>query len=104
MPMFLVGDNGSIEDPAQQPEVPDTFLQATRTGVGLGNAVLAALPQAEDLAFGAIVGDQIDFFVPLENNLFRAAFFFNDTATTEIYTAGQPTGRVGDDLLTGATV
>src|SRR5439155_1566572 len=73
MPLFLVGDNGSIEDPAQQPEVPDTFLQAMRTGVGLGNAVLAALPQAEDLAFGPIVGDQIDFFVPLENNLFRAA-------------------------------
>src|SRR6184192_2563080 len=69
MPMFLVGDNGSIEDPAQQPEVPDTFLQAMRTGVGLATAVLAALPGAEELPFGPIVGDQIDFFVPLENNL-----------------------------------
>src|SRR5206468_1447249 len=26
MPMFLVGDNGSIEDPAQQPEGPDLQL------------------------------------------------------------------------------
>ena len=104
MPLFLVGDNGSIEDPAQQPEVPDTFLQAMRTGVGLGNAVLAALPQAEDLAFGPIVGDQIDFFVPLENNLFRAAAAAGVFGDRQLYTGGQPTGRVGNDLLTGATV
>src|SRR5437867_12387216 len=104
MPLSLVGDSGSIEDPAQQPEVPDTFLQAMRTGVGLGNAVLAALPQAENLAFGPIVGDQIDFFVPLENNLFRAAAAAGVFGDRQLYTGGQPTGRVGDDLLTGATV
>src|SRR3989475_7935606 len=104
MPMFLVGDNGSIEDPAQQPEVPDTFLQAMRTGVGLGNAVLNALPQAEDLPFGSIVADQIDFFVPLENNLFQAAAAAGIFGDRQLYTAGQPTGRTGNDLLTGATV
>ena len=104
LPLFLVGDNGSIEDPAQQPEVADTFLQATRTGQGLANAVLAGLPGAEDLPFGPIVGDQIDFFVPLENNLFRAAAAAGLFGDRQLYTAGQPTGRTGDDLLTGATV
>ena len=104
MPMFLVGDNGSIEDPAQQPEVADTFLQAMRTGVGLGNTVLGALPQAEDLPFGAIVADQIEFFVPLENNLFQAAGAAGLFGDRQLYTAGQPTGRVGNELLTGATV
>lgn len=104
MPMFLVGDNGSIEDPAQQPEVPDTFLQASRTGVGLGNAVLAALPAAAELSFGPIVGDQIEFFVPLENNLFQAAGAAGIFGDRQLYTAGQPTGRVGNELLTGATV
>jgi len=104
MPMFLVGDNGSIEDPAQQPEVADTFLQAMRTGVGLANAVLAALPGAEDLPFGPIVADQVDFFVPLENNLFQAAGAAGIFGDRQLYTDGQPTGRVGNELLTGATV
>jgi len=104
MPMFLVGDNGSIEDPAQQPEVADTFLQAMHTGVGLGNAVLAALPQAEELPFGPIVGDSIEFFVPLENNLFYAAGAAGLFGDRQLYTAGQPTGRVGNEVLSGATV
>ncbi|TMA80688.1 MAG: hypothetical protein E6J77_18050, partial [Deltaproteobacteria bacterium] len=100
MPMFLVGDNGSIEDPAQQPEVPDTFLQAMHTGLGLGNAVLNALPQAVDLPFGPIVTDQIEFFVPLENNLFQAAGAAGLFGDRQLYTGGQPTGRVGNELLT----
>src|SRR5207249_1783760 len=91
MPMFLVGDNGSIEDPAQQPEVSDTFLQAQRTGQGLANAVLLALPQAAELAFGPIVADQIEFFVPLENNLFYAAGAAGLFGDRQLYTAGQPT-------------
>jgi len=104
MPMFLVGDNGSIEDPAQQPEVPDTFLQAMRTGVGLGDAVLAALPQAEDLTFGPIVGDQIEFCVPLENNLFLAAGEAGLFGDRQLYTDCMPTGRTGNQVLTGATI
>jgi len=104
MPMFLVADNGSIEDPAQQPEVSDVFLQAMRTGVGLGNAVLGALPQAQDLAFGPIVADQIEFCVPLENNLFLAAGEAGLFGDRQLYTNCMPTGRTGNEVLTGATV
>jgi hypothetical protein len=104
LPMFLVADNGSIEDPAEQPEVSDVFLQAMRTGVDLANAVLGALPQAEDLAFGPIVADQIEFCVPLENNLFLAAGEAGIFGNRQLYTNCMPTGRTGDEVLTGATV
>src|SRR5207245_4930178 len=62
------------------------------------------LPTAENLPFSPIVADQIDFFVPLENHLFQAAVASSISAASEIYTDGQPTGRVGNELLTGATV
>ncbi len=100
MPMFFVGDNGSIEDPAQQPEVPDTFAQASATGVGLANAVLAALLDAEELPFGTIVAERHEFTVPLENNLFIAVGAAGIFGDRQLYTNGQPTGRVGNELLT----
>ncbi len=100
LPIFLVADNGSIEDPAQQPELPGTFEQATQTGIGLGNAVLAALPDATDLPFGTIVAERREFTVPLENNLFAAAGAAGIFGDRQLYTDGQPTGRAGNELLT----
>ena len=100
LPIFLVGANGSIEDPAQQPELPGTFEQALQTGIGLGDAVLAALPQLRDLAVGTVTATRREFTVPLENNLFVAAGAAGIFGDRQLYTDGVPTGRVGDSLLT----
>src|SRR6185369_17994474 len=86
LPIFLVGANGSIEDPAQQPELPGTFEQALQTGIGLGNAVLGALPSVQDLAEGPVVAERREFTVPLENNLFLAAGAAGIFGDRQLYT------------------
>jgi hypothetical protein len=104
LPVFLVADNGSIEDPAKEPELPGTFEQAAQTGAALGQAVLAALPGATDLPVGAIVADRLELFLPLENNLFAAAGAAGLFGDRQLYTNGQPTGRVGTHVLSEVSV
>jgi hypothetical protein len=108
MAMFLVGDNGSEEDPITVPALPDNdqdpYPQAKATGEALADATVAALPKLRDLRFGAIAFKRETFTVPLENNAFKAAAaagLFGDRPT---YAAGQPAGRVGPDLRTAVSV
>jgi len=58
MAMFLVGDNGSEEDPITVPPLPDDdanpYPQATATGEALADAVVAAVPSARSLRFGKL--------------------------------------------------
>ncbi len=110
MAMFLVGDNGSEEDPQTVPPVaagagPDCpdgcYAQASATGGAFAEAVAGQLPRARPLPFGRVDSTRKVFFVPLENNLFKAAAaagLFGEKRS--LYTNGQPTGRVGEDLRT----
>ena len=111
MAMFLVGDNGSEEDPTTVPTVgcPEEpqacYSQARATGEALARAVAIDLTTARKLD-GGRVGSQRDvFFAPLENNLFKAAAAAGLFAKRKLYTNGVPTGRTGRDLKTSvATV
>jgi hypothetical protein len=110
MAMFLVGDNGSEEDPQTVPPVPadagpncpdGCYAQASATGKAFANAVAAQLPKARPLPFGRVDATRKVFFVPLENNLFKAAAaagLFGEKRS--LYTDGQPTGHTGSDLRT----
>ena len=78
MAMFLVGDNGSEEDPCTQgflcPHAPDgSYAQAQATGAGYAAAMAAQAPLAQPLRAGPLRYVRSDFCVPLENNLFKAA-------------------------------
>lgn len=75
MAMFLVGDNGSIEDPQTVPPVRGTaFDQADATGVALADLVASASGTTSALRAGPVRLRRDRFDVPLENNLFKAAF------------------------------
>jgi hypothetical protein len=109
MGMFLVGDNGSIEDPetvplvsrAQHPECADgCYAQAQATGQALADAVAGALPSAQPLRAGRVDIHRDELYVPLENNLFKgaaAAGLFGDRQT---FLAGVPVGPLGPDVRT----
>jgi len=112
--MFLVGDNGSEEDPTTVPPIsadvdPDCsdscYAQAQATGEAFAAAVASESSKLEPLAFGPIVYDRAEFYVPIENNLFKAAAragIFGDRPT---YIAGIeiPLGQ-GTDLKTTVAV
>jgi hypothetical protein len=120
MAMYLVGDNGSEEDPSTVPPVtaPECgpiqhptdppyaqrtdgcYPQAQATGEAFAGAVAAQTPRAERLRFGPLLSERHEFDVPLENNGFRAlaeAGVFDNRPT---YTSGQFAGRAGQDLRT----
>jgi len=78
--VFLVGDNGSIEDPYTV--VPEThgagcpsgcFAQAEATGRALADAVVADAAATTPIAVGPVAVHRAVFEVPLENMLFKAA-------------------------------
>ena len=80
--MFLVGDNGSIEDPETVPQVPASagpgcpdgcFAQAAATGAALADAAVAARRDVTPIRPGRVIVRRDQFPVPLENNLFKAA-------------------------------
>jgi hypothetical protein len=110
MAMFLVGDNGSEEDPQTVPPVdssagPDCpdgcYAQADATGKAFAADVHAQLKKARPLPSGRVDATRRVFFVPLENNLFKAAAaagLFGEKRS--LYTDGQPTGHTGTDLRT----
>jgi hypothetical protein len=79
--LFLVGDNGSQEDPSSNPEVipggsenhgKDQYLQAQATGAEFARIVGAAAPQAQRLRTGDVSLTREAFCVPLENLGFAA--------------------------------
>ena len=107
--MFLVGDNGSEEDPVTVPPVspPDVYAQANATGAALADAVASAVAGTgmTELRPGAVDARRDEFFVPLENNLFKAASAAGLFGERQAYTAGVPTpAGVGTDLRTEVAV
>jgi hypothetical protein len=76
--MFLVGDNGSQEDPCTVPPLCDPnptpgYGKAQATGEGFAQTVASRVAQAQSLRTGGLRYVRKEFCVPLENNLFRAA-------------------------------
>jgi hypothetical protein len=111
MAMFLVGDNGSEEDPTTVPpvgcpEAPQAcYSQAKATGEALARAVASDVPTARELGAGSVSSRRDVFFAPLENNLFKAAAAAGLFGKRQLYTNGVATGRTGRDLKTSvATV
>jgi hypothetical protein len=111
MAMFLVGDNGSEEDPTTVPPVgcPEDpqacYSQARATGEALAGAVASDVATARKLGAGPVSSRRDVFFAPLENNLFKAAAGAGLFGKRQLYTHGEPTGRTGRDLKTSvATV
>jgi hypothetical protein len=113
MGMFLVGDNGSEEDPQTVPAVPSEpphdcpdgcYAQAEATGVAIADSVAAHLPDATELGAGAVSSQRRILFLPLENNLFVAAAGAGLFGERQLYTGGVPTGRTGQDLRTSVGV
>jgi hypothetical protein len=106
--MFLVGDNGSEEDPITVPALPDNdadpYPQAKATGEALADALAAQVPNARSLRFGQLGFKRSEFTVPLENNAFKAAAAAGIFGERPTYAAGQPAGRAGSDLLTEVSV
>jgi hypothetical protein len=108
MAVFLVGDNGSEEDPITVPALPhndaDPYPQAQATGFALADALVAQVPALDRLRAGALGFKRTEFTVPLENNAFKAAAAAGLFGTRQTYAEGQPAGRGGTDLLTGVSV
>jgi hypothetical protein len=108
MAMYLVGDNGSEEDPITVPPLPrneqDPYPQAKATGEALADATADAVADARALRFGKLDFKRQTFMVPLENNAFKAAAAAGLFGDRQTYAAGQPAGRAGTDLLTEVSV
>jgi hypothetical protein len=107
--MFLVADNGSIEDPQTVPPVPNTagpgcpdgcYAQAQATGEALADAVAAQLPNTQRLRPGRVDIRRDEFYVPLENNLFKAAAVAGLFGDRQTFVAGAPAGPLGTDVRT----
>jgi hypothetical protein len=102
MAMFLVGDNGSEEDPHTVPEPGgDQYAKAQATGEAFADAVANRIGDAQtvQLAAGAIVTERMEFFAPIENNLFKAAASARLFGERQAYTAGIPAPD-GTDIRT----
>src|SRR3954451_8078313 len=111
MAMFLVGDNGSEEDPTTVPPIgcpedPDAcYSQAQATGEALARATATSVAGAHELGAGDVHSRRDVFFAPLENNLFKGAAAAGLFGKRQLYTHGVPSGRTGRDLKTSvATV
>ncbi|TMA80230.1 MAG: hypothetical protein E6J72_08990 [Deltaproteobacteria bacterium] len=102
MAMFLVGDNGSEEDPRTVPEVSgDQYAKAQATGEALADAVASRIGDAltVDVQFGQLVAERTEFFAPIENNVFKAAAAARLFGERQVYTAGVPAPD-GKDIRT----
>jgi hypothetical protein len=106
--VFMVGDNGSEEDPITVPSLPESdsnpYPQAQATGEALADALAAQVPKARALRFGKLDFKRNEFTVPLENNAFKAAAAAGLFGDRQTYAAGQPAGGGGSDLLTMTSV
>jgi hypothetical protein len=108
MAMFLVGDNGSEEDPQTVPPVAPCgdgcYAQPAATGRALAQAVQAHLPDLQPVGAGDVGIARDDFFVPLDNNLFKAAAATGLFGDRQTYLNGVPAGGAGDSLKTSVSV
>jgi hypothetical protein len=108
MGIFLVGDNGSEEDPITVPALAkngaDPYPQAQATGEALADALLAAVPDSRPLRPGKLAFKRQQFTVPLENNAFKAAAAAGLFGDRQTYAGGMPAGRAGPDLRTDVSV
>lgn len=103
--IFLVGDNGSIEDPYTTPVVgkgEGSFAQARASGRAIGGAAIRALPDAHRLPFGRVRFASREFDVPLQNNLFVAAAAAGLFGDRTGYVGSTSTGPVAASLRTEA--
>ena len=96
MAMFLVGDNGSEEDPQTRPAVPADAARTARTAAtprrtppaqALADDVARAPAGAAPPRRAGRVDPHATFFVPLENNLFKAAAGVGLFGDRQLYTA-----------------
>jgi hypothetical protein len=102
MAMFLVGDNGSEEDPHTVPEVSgDQYAKAQATGEALADAVASRIGDAQtvEVSVGQLVAERTEFFAPIENNLFKAAASARLFGERQAYTDGVPAPD-GKDIRT----
>jgi hypothetical protein len=118
MAMFLVGDNGSQEDPQTDPPVipngsenhgPQQYVQAQATGAAFAQAVAAAATGARQLRTGPVRLDRAAFCVPLENDGFLALDAAGDFGEHQAYACapdGEPLAALpaGSELRTYASV
>src|SRR6185295_2877950 len=102
MAMFLVGDNGSEEDPRTVPEAAgDQYAQAQATGEAFADAVASRIgdPETVPIAPGTLIAERAEFFAPIENNVFKAAAAARLFGERQAYTGGVP-GPAGKDVRT----
>ena len=115
--VFLVGDNGSEEDPQTVPSVPSSaapgcpsgcFEQAKATGEAFASTIAREAPKAQRIRSGGIVADRKEFCAPLENSVFKAAAAAGIFGERQTYTCqgGQmvASGRTGNELKTEVNV
>ncbi len=111
--MFVAADLGSMEDLITNPAIPGPpcdsgangcYAQVEATGNTIADDVAAQLPNAKPVQAGAVGGQRVEFCVPLENQLFIAAFEAGLFGTRQGYTNCQPTGRVGNQVHTSVAV
>jgi hypothetical protein len=116
MAMYLVGDNGSEEDPKTVPPVDATraecsngrggtdgcYPQAEATGNAFADAVEAAAGKADPLGYGRVTLTRQAFYPPIENNLFVAAAKGGLFGTRQTYVgtedSASPAGQDGNRL------
>jgi uncharacterized repeat protein (TIGR01451 family) len=119
MAMFLVADNGSIEDLISDPRIPGPpcnlggngcYPQVELTGNTIADRVAAALADAKPVAPGAVSGQRNTFCAPIENNLFKAAaeagLFGERKGYAEVngVCVEPPAPRFGDNVQTTVAV
>jgi hypothetical protein len=113
MPVFLVGDNGSIEDPWTVPEVdrkkhPECedgcYAQTQATGERLADIVAGKVAALERVRPGRVRLRRSEFFVPLENNIFKVAAAGGLFGERQTYIGGVPAAGAGTDLRTSVAV
>src|SRR3954447_25824067 len=105
--IFLVGANGSEEDPATVPQVngktdcdqDGSYAQSQATGEAFAAKVAAKLKGARPVRYGPIRSDRKVFYAPIENNLFKAAAAAALFGERRTYTPrGAAAGRSGPDV------
>ena len=116
--LFLVGDNGSQEDPTgltpdgqevvpggSENHGPDQYKQTQYTGEVFAQVVDAAARAAVQVAPGRVALHRVDYCVPLENNGFVGLYALGDFGQRSTYVC-DPSGKpvaptpVGRDLRT----
>ena len=116
--MFLVGDNGSQEDPTgldssgsevvaggSENHGPDQYVQTQKTGEVFAAIVDQAASTAVPLSPGRVALHRVDYCVPLENNGFLGLYAAGDFGQRSAYVcdqSGKPVtpSPMGRDLRT----